>query len=478
MLNIGVTMLGLSRFQFAMTTVFHFFFVPFSIGLAFIVAIMETCYVVTKDETYKNMTKFWGKIFLYSFAVGVVTGIIQEFQFGMNWSDYSRFMGDIFGAPLAIEALLAFFMESTFLGLWMFTWEKVGPKLHVTFIWLVTFASMISALWILTANSFMQHPTGYAIKNGHAVMTSFSALLKNPQLWYEFGHVISGTIVTGGIIIAGLAAFQLLSKTAKETHFYKKSLRLGLLLALIGSVLVIFAGDQQMKYLINEQPMKFAATEGLYNTTGKHASWAVIDWSNEKEHKNDFSLDIPDMLSILAYGRTSGAVKGMNEVNAQLEKKYGKQNNYYPPVNALFWSFRVMAGFGALMLLVSALGLFLTRKKKPILYEHRWMLWIIGLCTFAPFLANTAGWLVTELGRYPWTVYGLFTIPESVSPNVSVGSLLTSNIVYFLLFTFLAATMISLVRVVLKKGPGYEEQQAEKDRRADKVDPFDKEAFE
>ncbi|MFT8747480.1 cytochrome ubiquinol oxidase subunit I [Liquorilactobacillus nagelii] len=473
-----MSIVSLARFQFAMTTVFHFFFVPFSIGTALAVAIMETTYVVTKKKEYLRMTKFWGNIFLLSFAVGVVTGIIQEFQFGMNWSDYSRFMGDIFGAPLAIEALLAFFMESTFLGLWMFTWDRLSPKVHVVFIWLVTFASMISALWILTANSFMQHPTGYAIKNGHAVMTSFSALLKNPQVWFEFGHVIAGTVVTGGIIIAGLSAFRLLHQKAKETAFYKKSLRLGLLLSLIGAVLVIFAGDQQMKYLINEQPMKFAATEGVYNTTKNHAAWSVIDWSNEKEHKNDFSLDIPDMLSILAYGRPSGAVQGMNEVNKQLEKKYGKNNNYYPPVNALFWSFRIMAGFGGLMLLVSALGLFFTRKKKQILYEKKWMLWVLGLCTFTPFLANTAGWLVTELGRYPWTVYGLFTIKQSVSPNVSVGSLLTTNIVYFLLFAFIAATMISLVRLELKKGPFYEDEIAANDHKADQVDPFDKEAFE
>ena len=473
-----MSIVSLARFQFAMTTVFHFFFVPFSIGTALAVAIMETTYVVTKKKEYLRMAKFWGNIFLLSFAVGVVTGIIQEFQFGMNWSDYSRFMGDIFGAPLAFEALLAFFMESTFLGLWMFTWGKVGPKLHMTFIWLVTFASAISALWILTANSFMQHPAGYAIKNGHAVMTSFGALLANPQVWFEFGHVIAGTIVTGGIIIAGLAAFQLLNKHAGETHFYRKSLRLGLVLALIGSVLVIFAGDQQMKYLINEQPMKFAATEGVYDTTSNHASWSVIDWSNEKAHKNDFSLDIPDMLSILAYGKTTGSVKGMNQINQELQRKYGKQNNYYPPVNTLFWSFRIMAGFGTLMLLVSALGLFFTRKKKATLYNHRWMLWILGLCTFAPFLANTAGWLVTELGRYPWTVYGLFTIQKSVSPNVSVASLLTTNIVYFLLFTFIAITMISLVRRELKKGPDYEEKQAAADKKANKVDPFDKEAFE
>ena len=205
-----MTILSLARFQFAMTTVYHFFFVPFSIGTAFIVAIMESMYVSTKDETYKKMAKFWGNIFLLSFAVGVVTGLIQEFQFGMNWSDYSRFMGDIFGAPLALEALLSFFIESTFIGLWVFTWKKVKPGLHIFFICMTSFCSLKSALWILTANSFMQHPVGYEIKGGRAVMVNFGALLKNPQLWYEFGHVILNAIMMGGIIIAGLTAFQLL----------------------------------------------------------------------------------------------------------------------------------------------------------------------------------------------------------------------------------------------------------------------------
>src|SRR5699024_219996 len=198
---------SLARFQFAMTTIFHFFFVPFSIGTVFVVAIMETMYVIKKEEIYKKMAKFWGNIFLLSFAVGVVTGLIQEFQFGMNWSDYSRFVGDIFGAPLAIEALLAFFMESTFLGLWMFTWNKVKPRLHLVFIWLVALGSVLSAFWILVANSFMQHPSGYIIRNGRAEMVDFAQLIKNPQVWYEFSHVLTAAILMGGILIAGMSAF-------------------------------------------------------------------------------------------------------------------------------------------------------------------------------------------------------------------------------------------------------------------------------
>lgn len=466
----------LARFQFAMTTIFHFFFVPFTIGTALFVAITETMYVRTKDEKYKKITKFWSKVFMLSFAVGVVTGIIQEFQFGMNWSDYSRFVGDIFGAPLAVEALLAFFMESTFLGLWMFTWDKVKPAVHALFMWLVTFASMISALWILIANSFMQHPAGYKLNHGRAEMTSFLSLITNNQVLYEYSHVIAAAITTGGILIAGLSAFQLLKKNEEVKAFFKKSLRIGLVISLAGSLAVIAAGDLQMKALIEEQPMKFAAMEGDYKDSEDPAAWTVVAWANEAKHKQVFGIQIPYMLSILSYNSLSGSVDGMDTVNARLEDKYG-EDNYYPQVNTLFWSFRIMAGFGVLMILVSALGLFWTRKKKPSMFENRFLLRVMSLCTFVPFIANTAGWLITELGRYPWTVYGLIKIRDSVSPNVSVTSLLISNIVYFALFTTLLVTLIYLIRRVIKQGPFYDEKQlAEANKPA--ADPFDKEAFQ
>ncbi|MBM7635649.1 cytochrome ubiquinol oxidase subunit I [Streptococcus saliviloxodontae] len=475
-----MTIETLARFQFAMTTIFHYFFVPFTIGTTLVVAIMETCYVVTKNDVYKKMTKFWGNILLLSFAVGVVTGIIQEFQFGMNWSDYSRFVGDIFGAPLAIEALLAFFMESTFLGLWMFTWDnkKISKKLHATFIWLVFFGSLMSAMWILTANSFMQHPVGYVIENGRAKMVDFLALITNVQFFYEYGHVITAAITMGGIVVAGLAGFQMLKKDKLSDlaqDIYKKSIRIGLLVTLLGSISVMGVGDLQMKALIEDQPMKFAAMEGDYEDSGSPAAWALISWADEAKHEEVFGIKIPYMLSILSYDKLSGSVDGMNTVNEELIKKYGKRN-YYPMVNVLFYSFRIMAAFGTLMFGVSVLGLYLTRKKKPILYNHKWMLWILGLTTFAPFFANTFGWVVTEEGRYPWTVYGLFTIKDSVSPNVSVTSLLISNTVYFLLFSGLAVMMVSLTVRELKKGPENEEQLLQETIAAS-LDPFDKGAF-
>lgn len=472
--------LNLARFQFAMTTIFHFFFVPFSIGTVFIVAIMESIYVHTGNLNYKRMTKFWGNVFLLSFAVGVVTGLIQEFQFGMNWSDYSRFMGDIFGAPLAFEALLSFFIESVFIGLWIFTWDRVNKGLHLVFNWLVVFGTLTSAFWILSANSFMQHPVGFTIKNGRAEMSSFSALLTNPQLLYEYGHVVLGALVTGATIITGLAAFQLLKKRKLSQNnkiIYHKTIRLGLLLMLIFSLGSIIMGDLQMRYLVNEQPMKFAATEDIYKTTGEHAPWTAIGFADPKTHQIKGKIDIPDVLSILAYHRTVGSVKGMEEINTTLEKKYGphiagKKMNYYVPVNTLFWSFRVMTGFAALFVLVAIIGLVMTRKKRKILYHHRFCLWVLALLTFAPFLVNTAGWLITELGRQPWTVYGLFTVAQSVSPNVSVTSLLISNIVYFCLFTGLAIILIALIVRFLHNDP---EELAISDDKA--TDPFAKGAL-
>ncbi len=475
-----MNIVDLARFQFAMTTIFHFFFVPFSIGTAFVVAIMESMYVKTGNSQYKKMTKFWGNVFLLSFAVGVVTGIIQEFQFGMNWSDYSRFMGDIFGAPLAFEALLAFFIESTFIGLWMFTWNKVGKGLHLFFIWMVSFGTLASAFWILTANAFMQHPVGYSIKGGRAVMVNFGALITNPQLGFEYGHVIFGALLTGSTIFAGLAAFQLLKKRAisKESkQIYHKTMRLSFVLMFIFSILTIGLGDLQMQYLVKEQPMKFAATEAVMKTTGERAPWSVIAFVNPKTHEVKGNVDIPDMLSILSYHKTTGSVKGMEEINKEMEKKYGTRiaghkMNYYVPVNTLFWSFRFMAGFGTLLALVSIVGLIMTRKGHETLYKHRWCLWVVAILTFAPFIMNTCGWLITEFGRQPWTVYGVFTTAQSVSPNVSVASLLTSNIVYFCLFTILAIIMIALVVRYLRKDPDDIENQEPK-----LADPFAKGAF-
>lgn len=451
---LGVTMLDLARFQFAMTTVFHFFFVPFSIGMGLVVSIMETMYVVKKDEVYKKMAQFWGKIYLLSFAVGVVTGIIQEFQFGMNWSDYSRFMGDIFGAPLAIEALLAFFMESTFIGLWAFTWNKFKPGLHCALVWISFIGSTLSAIWILTANAFMQNPVGYVIKNGKAQMASFGALISNEQLWASFPHVVIGAIVTAAFVVAGMSAFGLLAK--RDRHFFKKSMRIALWIGLFAAIAEAGAGDYQTQVEIREQPMKFAATEGVYETTGEHAPWDIVADLDTKNHENKGAISVPYVLTILTYHSTSGKIKGMNQINKELhekyDKKFGKGMDYYVPVKTLFYSFRVMCAFDLWFILIAFLGLLWTRPKKDTIEQKRWALWVLGVSTFFPFIANTAGWFITELGRFPWTVYGLFTIADSISPSTTTGELWFTNIMYLLIFSTLGAVMIYYCKRQLDKG--------------------------
>jgi cytochrome d ubiquinol oxidase subunit I len=467
-------LLTLARLQFGMTTVFHFFFVPLSIGMAFAIAILETMYVVKKDKIYKDMAKFWGNIFLLSFAVGAVTGIIQEFQFGMNWSEYSRFMGDIFGAPLAVEALLAFFMESTFIGLWIFGWDKFSKGLHLAFIWLVSIGTMLSALWILSANAFMQNPVAFNINeaSGRAELTSFFGLLQNHQLWLQLPHVLFGAILTGGFVIAGCSAWKLLRK--EDTKFFKKSMHFGLIIGLIGSVLTMGAGHAQMVAVAEDHPMKFAAMEGIYDDTeGDKAPWTIVAGIDTKNKDVKWHVSVPMMLSILG-GEDS--YKGMNSVNEDLHKEhdaqFGADMDYYLPVKTLFWSFRFMAGFGTLMALMAVVGLWLLRNDK--LQNMKWLLWVFTAGIAFPFISNSTGWIITEMGRAPWTVYGLFTIADSVSPGVTSGSLLFSNIVYFCLFLFLGMVMIVYSKRYLRKGPYY---VSPSEARKEAIDPFAKEAF-
>ncbi|MDF7626412.1 cytochrome ubiquinol oxidase subunit I [Lactobacillaceae bacterium L1_55_11] len=479
-----VGIVDLARFQFAMTTIFHFFFVPMSIGLGVVVATMETLYVIKKDEIYKKMTQFWGKIFLLSFAVGVVTGLIQEFQFGMNWSAYSRYVGDIFGAPLAVEALVAFFAESTFLGLWSFTWDRFKPGIHLIFIWVTAIASLLSSLWILAANSFMQNPVGYAIDNekGRAVLTNFGELLLNKQLWVEFPHVIVGTLVTAGFIVAGMSAFKLLrlKKNDQQVPFFRKSINIALTIGLVGIVGAFITGDQHAFDLQSMQPMKYAAMEGVDESINsadrkdKAQPWALLSVTNPKTHKSIAKIEIPYVLSILGnHSLTGGNTKGTLELNKEFEKEYGKPSgyvkDYYVPENTLFFAFRIMAMGAGLLALVALVALWFNRKKSNLILTQRWFLWVLGVMTFFPFVVNTSGWIVTELGRYPWVVYGLMTVADAVSPNVSAASLLTSNILYFLTFSTLGGVMIWISRRVLIAGPDApEEEEATTER-----DPYD-----
>lgn len=433
--------LALARWQFGITTIYHFFFVPLTLGLSLIVAIMETIYVRTGNETYKRMTQFWGRLFLINFAMGVVTGLVQEFQFGMNWSTYSRFVGDIFGAPLAIEALLAFFLESTFLGVWIFGWDRLPKRLHLLTIWLVVFGSNLSALWILIANSFMQEPVGFTLRHGRAEMTNFFALLTNPNVWVQFPHVIMAGIATGAFFVLGISSYQLLKKRG-DVELFRKSLHIGIIVAVIASFSVAIVGHTQAQHMIRTQPMKMAAAEALWNSEDP-ASFSLFTIGNEKNRSDVFAIRVPDLLSVFAFNTFDGKVQGINQLQAQYTKQYGP-GDYVPPVAVTYWSFRLMVGAGTLMILLSLGTLFLMMRKK--LERMRWVLWILPFTIALPYLANTTGWLLTEMGRQPWIVFGVLKTADAVSPTVGWGSVLTSLVVFTLLYGALAVADVYLLQ--------------------------------
>lgn len=423
----------LARLQFAITTVYHFFFVPLTLGLVILVAVMETMYVRSGNETYKRMARFWGRLFLINFAMGVVTGIVQEFQFGMNWSTYSRFVGDIFGAPLAVEALFAFFMESTFLGIWMFSWERLSKGWHLVMIWLVVLGSHVSAFWILVANSFMQEPVGYVIRNGRAEMTNFFALLTNPNVWVQFPHVVLAGWATGAFFILGVSTYHLLKKKG-DLDFFRRSAQIGVTVGLVASVLVAMVGHLQAQHMVQTQPMKMAAAEALWNSEDP-ASFSILTIGNLNGTGEVFSIRIPDALSVLAYNSFSGKVEGINQLQAQYVKQYGP-GNYVPPIPITYWTFRIMIGAGILMILLALLGLFLFWRQQ--FEKRRWFLWASVIAIFLPYLANATGWIMTEVGRQPWIVFGLLQTGNAASPNVGAVSVLISLIVFTLVYGALA----------------------------------------
>ncbi|GHO81028.1 cytochrome ubiquinol oxidase subunit I [Ktedonobacter sp. SOSP1-85] len=448
----------LARLQFASTIIYHFLFVPLTLGLSILLVIMETLYVRTGKEVYRNMTKFWGKMFLINFAMGVVTGLVQEFQFGMNWSEYSRFVGDVFGAPLAVEALLAFFMESTFLGIWVFGWDRLPKKIHLAAIYLVALASHLSAFWILSANAFMQQPTGFVIRNGRAEMTNFFALITNGRLWVQFPHVVAGGLVTGAFFVAGISAYRLLKKCDEhDTEFFTRSARIGLTMALIGGIAVSLFGHIQGQYSTVHTPMKMAAAEALWNTENP-APLSLFKVANTQEHKDLFSIDIPAGLSFMSYNSFDGKVQGLNQLQAEYVKQYGP-GNYIPPVFITYWSFRVMVGAGMAMVAIAGLGLFLLNKRRFTQYPKLMMLMVAAIAV--PFVANTMGWILTEMGRQPWLVFGVLKTDAGVSPNVSAGMILFSLSAFIAVYAALAVVDgWLLVRTAKQDVPTLEAEKA------------------
>jgi cytochrome d ubiquinol oxidase subunit I len=364
--------LTLARLQFGITTVYHFFFVPLSIGLSIIVALMQTMYTRTNNETYKQMTKFWGKLLLINFAMGVVTGIVQEFQFGMNWSEYSRFVGDIFGAPLAIEALAAFFLESTFLGIWIFGWDKISKRLHLVSIWLVALSANVSAFWILVANSFMQNPVGYKIAaNGRAEMTDFVAVITNPNVLLQWPHVVLGGLTTAAFFVLGISAYHLLRNRSVNLAVFMKSARWSLVIGTIAVLGTMIFGHLQGQRMENVQPMKLAAAEGLWNSESP-ASLSFFQVGNEVERNSIINIRIPSLLSFLTYNTPDGLVHGINELQAEYEQKYGPGNYVPPAIWLTYWSFRAMVGAGVLMFVLGLVGLYFSFTNR--VQKVRWFL--------------------------------------------------------------------------------------------------------
>ena len=426
----------LSRLQFAATTLFHFLFVPLTLGLAIIVAMMETRYVQTGNPEYKRMTKFWGHLFLINFVVGVVTGITLEFQFGTNWSRYSKYVGDIFGSILAIEATVAFFMESTFLAVWFFGWNKLSPKMHAACIWIVAISSNFSAYWIIAANAWMQHPVGYEIRNGRAELTDFIAVVTQPYAITNYLHTIFSGFVIGGFFVMGISAYHLLRKN--EVSFFTKSFRMALVFSLIFSVGVIFMGDLNGKEMSRLQPEKTAAAEAHWETQ-KGVGFSMLVIPDERNERNLVEMfTIPKFLSFLTQGDWDAEVKGLK--SWPLEDR--------PPVTLVFASFRIMVGLGFLFVLLTVIGFLKRNKLESSPLYLRIMLYSIPL----PYIAALLGWIVTEVGRQPWIVYQVLRTNQAASP-IEGSQVAVSLAAFIIVYTLLGFVAFFLMARHAKNGP-------------------------
>lgn len=428
------TVLFLSRLQFAATAAFHFIFVPLTLGLSLLVAYMEGRYVSTGDKDYLRMARFWGRLFLINFALGVVTGITMEFQFGMNWAEYSRYVGDIFGSPLAIEATLAFFLESTFLGVWIFGWKRISPRLHCLSMWLVAIATNISALWILIANGWMQHPVGYVLRNGRAEMVDFFAVVTNPYAILKFLHTVMSGWVVAGFFVLGISAYHILRKN--ETYFFKKSFRIGAVFALMSSIFIVIIGHFHAHEVAHTQPTKIAAMESLWETTKDAPIYLLLVPDPEKERNSVEVIGIPGLLSFLA-GKKE--IKGL--------KEFAPQDR--PPVTLTFISFRLMVGLGFLFIVLALIALtkFKTIEGRTALL--RIFVWAIPL----PYIAAQLGWIVAEVGRQPWIVYGLLKTADAVSKAVEPLQVVVSFIGFTVFYSGLGIIDIYLLSNYARKGP-------------------------
>ena len=445
--------LDIARWQFGIITVYHFLFVPLTIGLTAVVAALETAWVRTGKEDYLRLTRFFGKLFLINFAIGVVTGIVQEFQFGMNWSDYSRFVGDVFGAPLAVEGLLAFFLESTFLGLWIFGWDKLPRGLHAACMWLVHLGTLASSWFILAANSWMQHPVGYRYnaETGRAELTDFWAVMVNKVQLVTFPHVVLAAYMTAGTFLLGVAAYLYMRRTHEaDRPLYHRAIRIGATITLLAGLGVAITGDLQGKVMTEVQPMKMAAAEGLYETSEGCAPFSLLTIGTPDGTEERFALTVPCLLSFLGTGSFDGTVQGINPLQEEYAETYGEGEDYTPVIPVTYWSFRFMMGLGFFAAGGAALVLWLTRKGRTPGVRR---LGVLGLSLpIATTLASSWGWIFTEMGRQPWVVFGLMRTESGVSPGVSTFEAATSLVVLTSLYAVLGVIELKLLATFIRKG--------------------------
>jgi len=441
----------LARLQFAFTIAFHYIYPPLSIGLGVLLVIMEGMYLKTKNKLYEQMTKFWVKVFALTFAMGVATGIVMEFEFGTNWATYSRFVGDVFGSALAAEGIFAFFLESGFLAVLVFGWNKVSPKVHFISTIMVSFGSMLSAVWIVVANSWQQTPAGYHIVgeglNARAEITDFWAMVFNPSSVDRLSHVLSGAWLAGAFLVLSVCAFYLLKN--KHIEFAKSSFKIALGFTLFASLFQLFTGHQSAMGVSKTQPVKLAAFEAHYDSSAAGDMY-LFGWVNDQKQEVNFSIKIPGMLSFLLYGNTQKPVTGLNAFKPDDR----------PPVNIVFQSYHLMVAIGFGLIALSLLGIYFGWRKT--LFNKKWLLWIFVLSVLGPQIANQLGWISAEVGRQPWIVYGLMRTSEALSKVVTANQIIFSLILFTVIYFLLFVLFIYLLNEKIKHGPeNAEEIQSE-----------------
>jgi cytochrome d ubiquinol oxidase subunit I len=429
----------LARAQFALTSIYHFLFVPVTMGLSFLVAVLQTVWHRSGNDEWRRLTRFFGNLLLINIAVGVVTGLVQEFEFGMNWSAYSRYVGDVFGGPLAMEGLAAFFLESTFLGLWLFGWDRLSRRVHLFCIWMVALGSSLSAAFIMAANSWMQHPVGYAAGNPPR-LDDIGALFTNPVFLWGYLHVLLAALATGALVLLAVSAWQL--RRGREAETFTRSAALAISVLVPVSIALVLVGSQLGVIETTYQPMKIAAAEAQWNTC-QPCSFSAFQIRGGRDDETPTKvIAIPHLLSILATLSWNGQVKGLNQLQTQYEKQYGP-GNYVPNVFIQYWSMRVMAYLATAIVLLSLWGAWLLHRRR--LAQARWFLFAAVWAVVTPFLMNTAGWMLTENGRQPWIVQGLMKTHDGVSPSVSATEIWISIGVFAVLYAALGAIDLVLM---------------------------------